>query len=208
MPRTTLLPILAALAITALCAGGLAPAAAAAPTPQTYTVSGSIIVGPPPALVLPAGATVSFDLDPATGAITNGTSDIPPFERGGTGPQATFVLTDSQPFTGSIDPVTGEATISFSYDVEVRVSPTVVCYLAGPVAFTMTTGGAGGSALANGTAIVVAAGFTIPEVTTSATCAADVASLANALFGTPTNDTSATFTVTEVVPGRVPAPAT
>jgi hypothetical protein len=194
------------VAVSALCASAVVSPAGATTVTQTYGVTGSITVGPPPALVLPEGSSVTFDLDQTTGAITNGVSTIPPFERGGTGPQATFVLTDTQPFTGTIDPVTGAATIEFSYDVLVQISADIICELDGPVAFTMTTDGPGGSPLADGTATVVASGFTIPEVIVGDTCPAEVAELANGLFGTPTTDTAATFTVTFTAPTPEPTP--
>jgi hypothetical protein len=195
---------LVAVAAVALLATAATTPAGAATEARTFTVTGSITVGPPPALVLPVGTTVAFDFDTTTGAISNGVSTVPPFERGGTGPQATFVLSDATPFTGTIDPVTGETSVTFSYNVEVRISADVVCQLAGPVTLAMTT--AGGAPLAGGVATLTATGFEIPAVLSGPNCPAEVADAANALFGTPTTDTAASFTVTESTPAPAPEP--
>jgi hypothetical protein len=195
-----------ALATVALISPMLATPAGAANESRSFAIAGTIEVGPPPALTFPAGTSATFDYDPVTGAITNGVTTVPPFERGGTGPQATFVLSDATPFTGSLDPVTGEGELAFSFTVEVQISDQIICELAGPVSLTVRTSGAGGAPLVDGSAIVTAVGFAIPAVVSGATCESVVADAANALFGTPTSATSASFTVTETTPAPAPAP--
>ncbi len=191
--------------VSALAVGGTT--AGAAVVPQTYTVAGSIAVGPPPAVVLPSGASISFDLDETSGAISNGVTTIAPFERGGTGPQADIIITDATPFTGNLNSTTGQAVVNFSFNVRIAISETVICDLGGPVNIEASTTNPGGSPLAGGLATVVAAPFSVPAVVEGPTCDSSVVSAANSLLGLPSSDSTATFTVTNTTPAPVPAPA-
>jgi hypothetical protein len=180
--------------------------ASAATVPQTYSVAGSITVGPPPAVVLPAGSTITFDLDETTGAITNGATSIPTFLRGGSGPQAAIIITDAAPFTGNLNSTTGAATVSFSFNVRIGISETVICDLAGPVNIEASTANPGGSPLSGGTATVTAAAISIPAVVEGPSCDASVVSAANDLLSLPDSAASATFTVTNTTPAPAPTP--
>jgi hypothetical protein len=187
----------AAAVIATLAVGG---GASAATERQTFEVAGSILVGPPPALDLPAGSTVTFDLDTSTGALTNGATSIPSFDRGdATGPEAIVTLTDASPATGSLDADTGEASVTFRFTVVVEVpSLSATCALADPLVIEATT--AGGSPLAGdpATATVTAAGFAVSAFAVSDECPDAVASAATDLLDLPTSDTSASFDVTLV----------
>lgn len=194
--------------------GTVLPAGAATES-QTYTIAGTLSVGGPPALTLPPGSTITFDLDPATGAITNGVTSIPAFDRGDvTGPQAEIMLTDAAPGTGNLDPATGAASLAISFNVQLTVPLLdVVCTLAAPVTVNVSTANAGGSPIVGdpATGVVTDAGFNVSAVAPSATCPEDSATLVNDFLVLPTDETSAAFTVTEVVapaptPGPTPAP--
>ncbi len=205
--RTTrrLLAVGGAVALVAALGANGTPAGAAVVS-QTYTVTGAITVGPPPAVELPSGATITFDLDEQTNAITNGTTSIPPFLRGGTGPQAAIIITDASPFTGTLDTASGAANVGFVFNVQIAISETVICDLASPVTIEASMANPGGSPLTGGTATVVAAPFNVPAVVEGPTCDATVVAAANDLLSLPNSDATATFTVTNVNPEPTPAP--
>jgi hypothetical protein len=83
-------------------------------------VSGTIFIGSPPTLVLPAGSTFTATVDSTTGAITNGLVHIPTFPRGAV-PEADLTITDAVPATGTLDPVTGIATLTSSYIISISI---------------------------------------------------------------------------------------
>lgn len=178
-----------------------APAAHAVTEQQTYVLTGSILIGPPPALTIPAGATFTATVDLATGAITDGHVSIPTFDRGAvSGPQANITITDAAPATGTIDLATGAVTLTSSYLVSLAVpSLSSVCQIT-PVSVVTSTGG-GGSPLAGNppTATLTGAGFTTPAIVASPTCTDVNAGLVNGFLGLPTNETAMTITVVRAV---------
>jgi hypothetical protein len=196
-----------ALAACAIILGAaltsIMPAGAAVES-QTYSIAGTLSVGGPPALTLPAGSTITFDLDSATGAITNGVTTIPVFDRGDvSGPQAEITLTDATPGTGTLDPATGAGSFTISFNVQLAVPLLdVVCTLATPVTVNVSTANAGGSPIAGdpATGVLTDDGFDVSAVAPGVTCPEESATLVNDFLGLPTNETSAAFTVTELVP--------
>lgn len=207
---------LAALALAVALAvpmASVASPAGAVTVPVTFTIAGSITVGPPPALTLPAGSTITFDHDPVTGAITNAIATIPTFDRGPevTGPQANITLTNAAPGTGSWDRATGAGSLELSLDGSIEVPDlSATCDLLAPLVLSLSTANAGGQPVvasgpgAPATGVVTAAGFTVPAtsppVTTGdATPALPVCGAVDAFLGLPTSDTSASLAVTEVL---------
>jgi hypothetical protein len=196
--------------ITALLMAGVstAPAASAASEQQTYTLSGTLNIGAPPALTLPAGSSFSATVDTTTGAITGGQTSIPTFTRGPvSGVPANITLTDAAPATGTLDLVTGAATLNTSFNVSIEVpSLSATCSL-GPVPVTISTSSSGGSPLSGdpATATLTASGFSVPAVVVSATCPLVTAGIVNAALVLPTRETSISLTVVRVV---APTPST
>lgn len=178
--------------------------AGAAVESQTYTIAGTLSVGGPPALALPPGSTITFDLDSTTGAITNGVTSIPVFNRGDvTGPQAEITLTDAAPGTGNVNLASGAGSFTISFNVQLAVPVLdAVCMLAAPVTVNVSTANAGGSPIVGdpATGVLTDAGFAVSAVAPGVTCPEDSATLVNDFLGLPTDGTSAAFTVTEVVP--------
>lgn len=173
-----------------------APGAGAATEHQTYALAGSIVIGPPPALTLPAGATFTATVDTTTGAVTNGHVSIPTFDRGAvSGPQADITITDAAPATGTLNPTTGVATLTSSFLVSLSIpSLSSVCTL-GPLAVVLSTTGGSPITGTPPTGSLTATGFTVPAVAPSATCSAQNATLVNGFLGLPTSETSMTLRV-------------
>jgi len=216
--RITSLALTVALAVPMAITAS--PAAAAAES-VTFTIAGSIAVGPPPALTLPEGSTISFDHDPATGAITNAIATIPTFDRGPevTGPQANITLTNATPGTGSWDRTSGAGSLELSLDGSIEVPDlSATCDLAAPIVLSLSTANAGGQPVvapspgAPATGVVTASGFTVPATspvvaTGNVTPATAVCPAVDEFLGLPTSDTTASLTVTEVLtPGPSPTP--
>jgi hypothetical protein len=213
--RTFARVLAACTVVLAASLAGVVPAGASVEA-RTFTIAGTLTVGGPPALTLPAGSTVTFDYDTLTGAITNGVTNIPTFDRGDvTGPQANITLTDAAAGTGNLDPVTGAGSLALAFNVSLAVPLlSAVCTLEAPVTLNVSTANAGGSPLTGtpATAVVTDAGFAISAVALSSTCPESSAALILDFLGLPTTDTAAAFTVTEVVspapaPPAPPAPA-
>jgi len=205
-PRPALALAKCGLLLLVMLAGS--STAGAATEQQTYTLTGTILIGPPPALTLPAGSTFTATVDTTTGAITAGHVSIPTFGRGPvSGPAADITVTDAAPATGTLDLATGAVSLSSSYLVSLSIpSLTSVCSL-GPVDVTLTT--SGGSPLSGdpATATLTAEGFTAPAVGVSPTCTAPNADLVNGFLGLPTNETSMSLTVVaQVAPPTTTAP--
>jgi hypothetical protein len=173
--------------------------AGAATSTETYGISGTLTIGPPPSLTLPAGSSITFTLDDETGAITNGQTSIPTFDRGAvSGPQAFITLTDAAPATGSIDPATGHAQITLTLAVGVDVPAlSASCSLGDTVTVSLSTSNPGGSALAGDppTGVLTATGISVPGVAASTGCELSVADVINDLIDLPTADTSFTLSV-------------
>jgi len=178
-----------------------APAAQAVTEQQTYVLTGSILIGPPPALTIPAGSTFTATVDLTTGAITDGHVSIPTFDRGAvSGPPANITVSDAAPATGMLDLATGAVTLTSSYIVSLAIpSLSSVCEIA-PVDVVTSTAG-GGSPLAGNpaTATLTGSGFTTPAVVASPTCTDVNAGLVNGFLGLPTSETAMTITVVRAV---------
>ena len=213
---------LAALALVAAIAAPLtlvASPAGAVTEPVTFTVSGSIAVGPPPVLTLPTGSTITFDHDPVSGAITNAVATIPTFDRGAVeGPQAFITLTNAAPGTGTWDRATGAGTLALSLAGSIEV-PFLesTCDLLAPISLSLSTANPGGQPVVAPTpgspavGVVTASGFTVsatsePVLTDSAAPAIDGCAAVDAFLALPTAETSASFTVSEQLPAPPPAP--
>ena len=212
---------LAALALVLALAAPLTLAASpagAVTEPITFTVAGTIAVGPPPVLTLPSGSTITFDHDPVTGAITNAVATIPTFNRGAVeGPQAFITLTNAAPGTGTWDRASGAGTLELSLAGSIEVPfLEATCALLEPIALSLSTANPGGQpvvAPSPGTpavGVVTASGFTVPAtsepvVTDAAVPAISGCAAVDAFLDLPTAETSASFTVAEQLPAP-PAP--
>jgi len=209
---------LGTLALIATLAASLTLAtspAGAVTEPVTFTISGTIAVGPPPVLTLPAGSTITFDHDPATGAITNAVATIPTFDRGDVeGPQAFITLSTATPGTGSWDRTTGAGTLTLSLAGSIEVPFLgATCNLLSPIQMSLSTANPGGEPVVGqpATGVVTASGFTVPATDDTvpptevgpaiAACAA-----VDEFLALPSSDTLATLTVTEQVPAPTPTP--
>lgn len=221
MTRTSRPRRLAALALVVALAAPLTLAtspAGAVTEPITFTVTGTIAVGPPPVLTLPTGSTITFDHDPVTGAITNAVATIPTFDRGAVeGPQAFITLTNAAPGTGTWDRASGAGTLELSLAGSIEVPfLEATCDLLEPIALSMSTANPGGQPVvapapgAPAVGTVTASGFTIPAtsepvVTDNAVPAISGCAAVDAFLDLPTAETTASFTVTEQLPAP-PAP--
>lgn len=213
--RRLLTVVLATLALLVPSALLGAPAGAATQS-VTFTVTGTISVGPPPALTIPSGSTITFDHDPLTGAITNAVANIPTFDRGPVqGPQANITLQTAQPGSGTWDRTTGAGTIALSLSGSIEVPfLSATCDLSAPLELALSTANPGGQPVVGSPAsgVVTAAGFTIPSVAgvvpTGLAPALEPPPcvLVDDFLGLPTADTTASFAVTEQVPEPDPTP--
>jgi len=179
---------------------------------RTFAISGSMEVGGPPALTLPAGSTFSATIDPVTGAFTDGQLYIPTFDRGPvTGPQANITLMQVGAASGVLDPSTGRSTMAVSLEATLEVPLLSATCTLGPIATTSSSGNPGGASL-SGTPLqgtVTASGFVVPAavgVVGSPTCDPTQASAINETLGLPTSATSLSFTVVETTSPPVPEP--
>lgn len=222
LPLRRLAALTLAVAIAAPLALTAAPAGAVA-EPVTFTITGTIAVGGPPALTLPAGSTITFDHDPVSGAITNAVATIPTFNRGDVeGPQALITLTNVAPGAGTWDRASGVASLELSLAGSIEVPLLeATCALLEPVELSLSTANPGGQPVVAPAAgepavgVVTVSGFTIPAtsepVQISATPSAPALSACQAVdafLDLPTTETSATFSVTEQLPEPAPVPAT
>jgi hypothetical protein len=184
-----------------LALSGATPARAAAST-ETYAISGAFEIGPPPALTLPPGSTFSFVLDETTGAITDGETSIPAFDRGdASGLEVEVVLRDAAPATGSLDPATGEGEITLTLDGTVSVpSLEVSCALGEPITLTLSTESDGGERLAGDplSGVLTAYGVAVPPVVEGDACPAEIVDVVNSQIDLPTDDTSFVMAVERV----------
>ena len=219
--RLALVVAAAALLLSpALLLGGSVSATGVA---RTFTLSGSITVDTPPALTIPAGSTFTATIDPVTGGFTDGVLSIPTFDRGPvSGPQAYITLAQIGLATGSIDPVTGAATISTSFNATITIPlvaagaigtppPTSASCALGPIVIASSTGTQGGSAFTGSplTGTTAAIGFTVPAIVGSDAdplCTVAFASQINTVLGLPSTHTNAMFTAVETTPVVPDAP--
>lgn len=205
-------PVLALLAVTliALSMVALGAPARAAGVQRTFSLSGTMEVGGPPALTLPAGSTLVATIDPTSGAFSDGQLSIPTFDRGAvSGPQAEITLTQIGAATGVLDPVTGVSSMTVTLEATLAVPLLTATCTIGPITSTSSSGGAGGSPLTGSplTGTVTASGFTVPAAVGSAgstTCSPASAAAINATLGLPTSATSISFTVVETTPAPGP----
>ena len=182
----------------------------AAGVERTFSLSGTMEVGGPPALTLPAASTLVATIDPVTGAFSDGQLSIPSFDRGPvSGPQAIITLTQIGPATGVLDPVTGVSSMTVTLEAELEVPLLAATCTIGPITSTSSSGGPGGSPLSGSplTGVVTASGFPVPAAVGtvgSSTCDPASASAINAALGLPTSATSISFTVVETTPAPGP----
>ena len=179
---------------------------------RTFTISGSMEVGGPPALTLPGASTFTATIDPVTGAFTDGQLVIPTFDRGPvSGPQANITLTQVGAATGVLDPGTGISSMTVTLEASIEVPLLSATCTLGPITSTSSSGNPGGAPL-SGTPLqgtVTASGYTVPAavgVVGSPTCDPTQASAINETLGLPTSATSLSFTVVETTSPPVPEP--
>lgn len=206
--RRRIAAVVGAAALLATFATGVQPASAATES-FTFDLSGTITVGGPPDLTLPAGSTITFDHDPATGAVTNAVANIPTFDRGQvSGPQALITLTNTAPGTGTWDRATGAASLAISLGVSLEIPLLeATCDLGAPIVLELGTSEPGGQPVVGdpATGTVAAYEFEVADVFSNATCSEDSVTLVNDFLGLPTTESAAILTVTEQKP-PVPAP--
>jgi hypothetical protein len=181
---------------------------------RTFELSGTMEVGGPPALTLPAGSTFTATIDPATGVFGDGQLSIPTFDRGDvTGPQANITLTQLSPAIGVLDPSSGVSTMVVALEVSLEVPLLSATCSLGPIITSSSSANPGGVPF-SGTPLrgtVTASGYTVPAVVGvegSPTCDPTQASAINATLGLPSSATSLSFTVVETTPAPTPEPPT
>lgn len=212
--RPSVAILAAAILLGAALIAGLASVADAGPVwvRRTFELSGTMEVGGPPSLTLPAGSTFTATIDPATGAFEDGQLSIPTFDRGAvSGPQANITLTQVDPAVGVLDPVSGVSFMAVVLEATLEVPLlSAICPL-GPIVTTSSSANPGGVPFSgsppHGT--VTTAGFIVPAVVGvvgSPTCDPAQATAINTTLGLPTSATSLSFTVVESTPAPAPEP--
>jgi hypothetical protein len=215
-----------ALLVITLAASMLAfgaPSSGAIGNLRSFALTGSIEVGPPPGLTLPAGSTFTATIDSVTGAFSDGRFVIPSFDRGPvSGPQAIITLSQIGDASGVIDPVTGAATITTTFGGTIEVPLLSSTCPLGEMTMTSSTSNPSGSAFSGSplTGTTTASGFTVPAIVGSdpvgplsfpaaaaiAECSTANAATINSTLGLPSTATSATFTAVETTPAPGPVP--
>lgn len=177
---------------------------------RTFSISGSMEVGAPPALTLPAGSTFTATIDPVTGVFEDGQLAIPSFDRGPvSGPQANITLTQIGVATGVLDPDTGISSMTVSLEALIEVPLLSATCPMGPINSTSSSDNPGGSAFSGSplTGTVTASDYTVPAVEGtegSTTCDPSEAAAINDTLGLPTSSTALTFIVVETTPAPGP----
>lgn len=177
---------------------------------RTFSISGSMEVGGPPALTLPVGSTFTATIDPVTGAFEDGQLTIPTFDRGPvSGPQANITLTQIGAATGVLDPDTGISSMTVTLEASIEVPLLSATCPMGPITSTSSSDNPGGSAFSGSplTGTVTASDYTVPAVegaVGSTTCDPSEAAAINDTLGLPTSSTALTFTVVETTPAPGP----
>ncbi len=201
--------VLAAALIPGLASGA---GAGAASTSRTFALSGTMEVGGPPSLTLPAGSTFTATIDPTTGVFEDGQLSIPTFDRGAvSGPQANITLTQVGSAVGVLDPTSGVSSMVVALDVTLDVPLLSATCELGPIATSSSSANPGGVPFSgsplHGT--VTASVSTVPAVigvVGSSTCDPTQAAAINSTLGLPTSATSLSFTVVESTPAPAPEP--
>jgi hypothetical protein len=198
-----------------------APSSGATGLVRTFSITGSIEVGSPPALTLPAGSTFTATVDSATGAFTDGKFVIPSVDRGPvSGPQANITLSQIGAASGVIDPVTGAATITTTFGGTIEVPILSSTCPLGEMTMTSSSANPSGSAFSGSplTGTTTASGFTVPAIvgtdpvgplafpdtSPAAECTIANAATINGTLGLPSSVTQATFTAVETTPDSGP----
>lgn len=177
---------------------------------RTFAISGSMLVGDPPAIPLPSGSTFTATIDPVTGVFSDGRLTIPTFDRGPvSGPQANITMTQVGLASGALDPATGESTMTVTLDVSIEVPLLSATCPMGSITSTSSSAGPGGSPFAGSPlrGVVTASGYAVPAVVgtaLSATCDLADAAAINATLGLPSTSTSLRFEVVETTPAPEP----
>ena len=177
---------------------------------RTFAISGTMEVGGPPALTLPAGSTFTATIDPITGSFTDGLLSIPTFDRGPvTGPQANITLTQVGVASGALDPTTGVSSMTVTLEASLEVPLLSATCSLGPITSTSSSGNPGGSPFSGSplTGVVTATGYTVSAAVGtvgSPTCDPDAASAINSILGLPTSTTSLSLTAVETTPAPGP----
>ena len=200
------LSVLLATSVITL-AGGSADATGVA---RTFSISGSMLVGAPPALALPSGSVLTATIDAVTGEFTDGRLVIPTFDRGPvSGPQANITLVQIGAATGVLDPDTGISSMTVTLEASIEVPLLSATCPMGPITSSSSSGNPGGSVFSGSplTGTVTASDYTVPAVegmVGSATCDPTEAAAINDTLGLPTSSTALTFTVIETTPAPGP----
>ncbi|NCY16257.1 MAG: hypothetical protein EBX39_05710 [Actinobacteria bacterium] len=200
--------LLAAVLTTAVTLGGTSGATTG--VRRTFAITGTMEVGAPPSLTLPAGSTLTATIEPSTGAFSDGQLSIPTFDRGPvSGPQAEITLTQLGAATGVLDPGTGISSMTVTLEATLTVPLLSATCSLGPITTTSSSGNPGGSPFAGSplTGVVTASGYTVPAAVGllgSPTCAPSAASAINTTLGLPTSATSLALTAVETTPAPGP----
>jgi hypothetical protein len=188
---------------------------------RTFSITGTIEVGSPPALTLPAGSTFTATIDSVTGEFTDGKFEIPTFDRGPvSGPQANITLSQIGDATGVIDPVTGAATITTTFGGTIEVPILSSTCPLGEMTMTSSSENPSGAAFSGSplTGTTTASGFTVPAIVGSdpvgpasvaaaipiIDCSTANAATINRTLGLPSSVTQASFTAIETTPDSGP----
>ena len=208
---TRIVAILASVTVLMMTAVTIvAGSADAAGVQRTFAISGSMEVGGPPSLTLPAGSTFTATIDAVTGEFPDGRLVIPTFDRGPvSGPQANITLVQWGAATGVLDPDTGISSMTVTLEASIEVPLLSATCPMGPITSSSSSGNPGGSAFSGSplTGTVTASGYLVPAVegtAGSATCDPTEAAAINGTLGLPTSSTSLVFTVVETTPAPGP----
>ena len=203
----SLLAFAVLIAATAIVVAGPADATGVR---RTFSISGSMEVGGPPALTLPAGSTFTATIDSVTGVFEDGILVIPTFDRGPvSGPQANITLVQIGTASGVLDPDTGISSMTVSLEATIEVPLLSATCPMGPITSTSSSGNPGGSPFSGSplTGTVTAFEYSIPAVegtVGSASCDPTEAAAINDTLGLPTSSTALTFIVVETTPAPGP----
>jgi hypothetical protein len=179
------------------------PAGAATQT-MNFTMTGSTTIGSGATPQdFPAGSGFTATVDTTTGAFTDGVMSIPTYQIVNSGIHIDVTITDTAPATGTIDPVTGVATITVHAQTSLFLEELTNTCVLGPFTVTLKTANSGGSAFTGNPlkGTLTATGFNVPAVVATSTCPSAIAGAVNSStppgLGLPTTNTSETATLTQ-----------
>ena len=201
--RSTTLATMALTLLSALPLAGPASAQSVSHTAstvstKTWSVQGALTIGKV-AVIFPVGSRFTADYDANSGKLANGSLSVPESTLNLGGTSVTVKLQDLGDATGTLAP-NGVATISESLIATMNISLFNVPCDIGPMAITVGTLAAGGSAFHGtpSTGTLVDPQFTAPRPTVAGQCTEEMANIYSTL--PLPSEGSVTVTLTEILP--------